>query len=156
MIVHQQEFTGRQVLMVMIAFFAVVLTANLTMVFFARQSWTGLVVKNSYVASQEFNETTAAMLEFNKITPVIEVTNGTLRVTLTGNNGEPVIAKDVKLLVGRPTHEGDDAVIQLQPEQRGTYTGLHSLAQGQWSGTISAEISGHKNWYRPVRLFVKD
>ena len=51
-----RQVTGRHVLLWMVLFFGVVVSANLTMAFFATESWTGLVVKNSYDASQLFNE----------------------------------------------------------------------------------------------------
>ena len=54
------EFTGRHMLVIMLAFFGVIIAVNLTMASFANSSWSGLVVKNSYVASQEFNEKAAA------------------------------------------------------------------------------------------------
>ena len=50
------EFTGRHMLGIMLAFFATVIAVNVTMAMFASKSWTGFVVRNSYVASQEFNE----------------------------------------------------------------------------------------------------
>ncbi|RWI43901.1 MAG: cytochrome oxidase, partial [Mesorhizobium sp.] len=51
-----REFTGRHMLVSILAFFAVVIGVNLTMATLARRSWTGLVVENTYVASQQFNE----------------------------------------------------------------------------------------------------
>ena len=50
-----KPFTGRHMLFAMLAFFGVIIAVNLTMAAFATKSWTGLVVKNSYVASQAFN-----------------------------------------------------------------------------------------------------
>ncbi len=50
-----KPFTGRHMLFAMLAFFGVIIAVNLTMAVFATKSWTGLVVKNSYVASQAFN-----------------------------------------------------------------------------------------------------
>ncbi|TIS18850.1 MAG: cytochrome oxidase, partial [Mesorhizobium sp.] len=50
-----REFTGRHMLISILAFFAVVIGVNLTMATFAHRSWTGLVVENTYVASQQFN-----------------------------------------------------------------------------------------------------
>ena len=46
------RFTGFHMLACMIVFFGVIVAVNLTMATLASQSWTGLVVKNSYVASQ--------------------------------------------------------------------------------------------------------
>ena len=50
------RFTGWHMLTCMIAFFGVIIVVNFTMASFASKSWTGLVVKNSYVASQKFND----------------------------------------------------------------------------------------------------
>ncbi|WP_421718486.1 FixH family protein [Algiphilus sp.] len=52
-------FTGWHFLAIILAFFCVIISVNLFMAWNATNSWTGLVVKNSYVASQHFNEVTA-------------------------------------------------------------------------------------------------
>ena len=49
------RFTGRHMALSMVAFFSVIIAVNLFMATLASSSWTGLVVKNSYVASQQFN-----------------------------------------------------------------------------------------------------
>ncbi|TIV43240.1 MAG: cytochrome oxidase, partial [Mesorhizobium sp.] len=51
-----REFTGRHMLVIILAFFGVVIAVNLTMATLASTSWTGLVVENTYVASQQFNK----------------------------------------------------------------------------------------------------
>jgi nitrogen fixation protein FixH len=49
-------FTGWHMLGIMVAFFGVIIAVNLTMAYNAIHSWSGLVVQNTYVASQEFND----------------------------------------------------------------------------------------------------
>ena len=49
-------FTGFHMWMLALCFFGVIIAVNVTMATFAMRSWTGLVVDNSYVASQEFEE----------------------------------------------------------------------------------------------------
>jgi nitrogen fixation protein FixH len=44
-------------LLIMLGFFGLIIGVNLTMAYLAVGSWPGLVVKNSYVASQQFNAT---------------------------------------------------------------------------------------------------
>ncbi len=58
-----RPFTGRRLAAILVSFFAVVIAVNLAMAMVARGSWSGLVVANSYVASQEFNEKVAAARE---------------------------------------------------------------------------------------------
>ena len=56
-----QGFTGLHMLLSTSAFFCVVIAVNVTMAVYASSSWSGLVVENTYVASQEFNRKAAAM-----------------------------------------------------------------------------------------------
>jgi nitrogen fixation protein FixH len=64
---QSREFTGRHMLMIMLAFFGVIITVNVVMARFAMTSWTGLVVENSYVASQQFNEKMMAVRTQNDL-----------------------------------------------------------------------------------------
>jgi nitrogen fixation protein FixH len=148
-------FTGRHMLIIMLAFFAVVLSANMTLVYFARHSWTGLVVKNSYVASQEFNEKTAAMVKAAQVDAHISVGKEEVSVTLTTKTGEAVHAESVVLSVGRPSHEGEDRSIPLAAQGDGSFAARHGLARGQWSGFVTARIPGQKNWSRPILILVE-
>jgi nitrogen fixation protein FixH len=152
---QQAEFTGRHMLLIMLGFFAVVLVANLTMVYFARQSWTGLVVRNSYVASQEFNEKTDAQIKAAEIDAHIRLAGEDVIVTLTGKKGEAVRADAVVLNVGRPSHEGEDSSIPLLPRGDGSFAARHGLDRGQWSGSITARVPGRESWSRPVLILVE-
>ena len=50
-----RTFTGRHMAMIMVGFFGVIIAVNFTMARFATATFGGIVVENSYVASQEFN-----------------------------------------------------------------------------------------------------
>jgi nitrogen fixation protein FixH len=54
-IFQPREFTGKHMLFSMVAFFGVIFTVNMIMARFAVTTWSGLVVPNTYVASQQFN-----------------------------------------------------------------------------------------------------
>ncbi len=49
-----KEFTGRHMWLLAVSFFGVIISVNIVMAVSAARTWTGLVVENSYVASQEF------------------------------------------------------------------------------------------------------
>jgi nitrogen fixation protein FixH len=55
-----KRFTGRHAAMALIAFFGVVIAVNITMAMFATRTFGGVVVENSYVASQQYNRWLAA------------------------------------------------------------------------------------------------
>lgn len=152
-----RPFTGRHMLFIMLGFFATVLAANMTMVYFASHSWTGLVVKNSYVASQEFNETTGKMLADAAVDvhPGLVYQNGIVRVTLQTRAGDAVAAGNVRLALGRPSNESEDRLIELAGVGEGRFEAARTFGPGQWTGTLSADVPGHGPWSRPVFLFVK-
>lgn len=152
-----RPFTGRHMLAILLAFFGTVLAANMVMVYYANHSWTGLVVKNSYVASQEFNETTEKLARAEAgvhVTPAYQ--NGSLSVRLVSDTGEPVIAGNVVIKLGRPSHEGEDREVKLESLGNGNYAAPHVLGKGQWSGSVTADVPGHESWMRPVLILVRD
>mgnify|MGYP003132251449 FL=1 len=89
-----RHFTGWHMLGVLVVFFGVTIIVNLTLAYFASNSWTGLVVKNSYVASQHFNEHLANERKQASLGWSDEFTykNGILTLRLTDAAGTPVKA----------------------------------------------------------------
>jgi nitrogen fixation protein FixH len=149
-------FTGRHMLLVMVGFFLTVFAANMTMVYFASKSWTGLVVKNAYVASQEFDATTKRLVEAAaRIHAQLQHDDGRLVARLTDADGKTVYADWLVVHLGRPSHEGEDQDIVLQAAGDGSYMAPVRLEKGQWVGTVSGSIPQHQNWQRPVRILVK-
>lgn len=149
-------FTGRHMAMVLAAFFGVIFAANFTMVYFAKKSWTGLVVQNSYVASQQFNETTANLEKAAKdIITTFNYADGKLVVALTDPQGQAVAATGLAVTLGRPSNEGQDQTVPLIAQGNGVFTAPLSLAKGQWTGRITADITGHEGWQHPLRIMVK-
>jgi len=49
------KFTGRHMTAILVGFFGVVVTVNFTMASYASSTFGGIVVENSYVASEKFN-----------------------------------------------------------------------------------------------------
>ena len=49
------RFTGKHMLAIMVVFFGVVIAVNILMARLATQTFSGVVVDNSYVASQHYN-----------------------------------------------------------------------------------------------------
>ncbi|AVX02923.1 nitrogen fixation protein FixH [Maritalea myrionectae] len=129
-----KEFTGKHMLMVIGLFFGTIITVNLIMAYFATTSWTGLVVKNSYVASQHFNE----KLEANRVqdalgwTPSFAIEGGVLRYRLLDAKGAPVSASEADVKLMRPSHEREDHMVTMLPAANGDFTAEHELAKGAW------------------------
>lgn len=129
-----KPLTGRKVLAIFVAGFAVVLIANLTMMFAATGSFPGLVVQNSYVASQGFDRKTAAQRALGW-TASAEYADGRLTVAMTGRDGAPLGGIAVAARVGRPASDRDDVYLDLVEAEGGapgTYAGDLGLGQGMW------------------------
>ena len=130
-----KPLTGRKVLLIAVLSFGVVLAANLTMLFSATGTFPGLVVKNSYVASQDWDKKANAQRALGW-KAVAEYADGTLRVMMTGRSGMPVTGLSVAAVVGRPASTRDDVRIELTEAADG-YAAPLELPPGQWRVMIS-------------------
>ncbi|MES0181797.1 FixH family protein [Mesorhizobium sp. M0025] len=147
-----REFTGRHMLATVLAFFGVVIAVNLTMATLANTSWTGLVVENTYVASQQFNKKAeegraqAALGWTGKLT----VAWGEVRYGLTDAAGKPVPLHGVKALFRHPAYEKEDESVTLAPASGQEFAAQHMPRDGVWIVEIDAE-AGLARPYRDVR-----
>lgn len=136
----QGQFTGRHMLFSMLAFFGVIIVVNIVMATFAGMSWTGLVVKNSYVASQEFNGRIAAKeaQASRGWRAEIGMDQKRLRYRLTASGGNRVIPDRVSMKISRPTHENADRALLLHPVEDGAFLSPALPADGVWNIEMTA------------------
>lgn len=127
-----REFTGRHMLMVTVGAFAVIIGVNIYMAWSAISTFPGLEVKNSYVASQEFNRLREAQLALGwKVDAAIEPQGVVL--TVTGPDGAPVRPADISATLGRATERKDDLTLVFEEGAAGTFIApTPELAPGYW------------------------
>ena len=132
------EFTGKHMLVIVIAFFAVIIGVNITMAVIASKTWTGLVVENSYVASQKFNAKleAAARQEQRGWSGTIRYNAGVLEFTLVDKESRQVMFDDVVAHVGRPAFEQQDRQVKLLNSGNGTYQARLNFAPGPWQVSV--------------------
>jgi nitrogen fixation protein FixH len=151
-------FTGLHMLAIMIAFFGVIIAVNVTMAVTASTSWTGLVVKNTYVASQEFNRKAQegraqAALGW---AATLAVSDGTVRFTLADADGVMRPMQGGTATFRRPVSDAEDRVVTLAAMPDGSINGPVALADGAWIVEVQAE-AGLAHPYRDTRrLSVRD
>ncbi|MDX8495783.1 FixH family protein [Mesorhizobium sp. VK22B] len=153
-----REFTGRHMLISILAFFAVVIGVNIAMATLARKSWTGLVVENTYVASQQFNEEArngraqAALGWTGKLT----IASGEVRYSLVDAEGKPVPMHGVRMLFRHPAYEAEDEALTLAaatggiPGNTQAFAARHMPKDGVWIVEIDAD-AGLTSPFRDVR-----
>jgi nitrogen fixation protein FixH len=151
----QAEFKGRHMLAIMLAFFGVIITVNVTMAVFAGTSWTGFVVANSYVASQEFNAKARQARAQAALgwTSRLEVGNGRIRFFLRDADGAGVPVASGTATFRRPAYAAEDQTIALTPLPDGALTGALSLGDGIWIVEVLID-AGLDYPYRYVRRLI--
>ena len=149
------EFTGWHMLAVVFLFFGTIITVNGFLAFSAFTSWTGLVVQNSYVASQEFNEKLAASRAQAALNLDVQLTyrNGELIFTLRDAQQQPVRLEDVSIALTRPIGITQDRTLNLEP-QGDSYAVAEDLPSGAWNVVIHAVMPGHPDFNYRARLIV--
>jgi len=151
----QAEFTGRHMLAIMLSFFGVIIAVNLAMAMFASKSWTGLVVKNSYVASQQFNRKAEEGRRQAALgwTGTLTIARGEVRYSLADRQGSTVPLREVRALLRRPAYEAEDQRIVLTAAADGVFAVRHVPRDGIWVVEIEAD-AGTEKPYRDVRRVV--
>jgi nitrogen fixation protein FixH len=153
---RERTFTGRHMLIVVVSFFGVVIAVNLTMAVLASQTWTGLVVKNSYVASQHYNEVLAEARQQDSLgwNGALAYDGERLVFALRDRDGLPVHVLDARVRVSRPTHERDDQAVDLTPTSSG-YEAEAALAAGIWNADVTARRNDGLTYRAHFRLAVR-
>ena len=136
-----RPLTGYHVAAMVISFFAVIIAVNLTMAWFATSSWTGLVVKSSYVASQQFNEKieTARVQKALGRKLTFEYSEALLSFSLTDAQGQPITDEKLIATLGRPVSEGEDVDVTLSHIGEGRYQAKIDLPKGAWGFELDSQ-----------------
>ncbi len=150
-----KEFTGKHMLIIVLLFFGTIISVNIFMATKAIQSWTGLVVKNSYVASQEFNDKLLASKAQADLNLKVALTyeDGTLKFLLADENEVPIALHDVKIDLTRPIGVVLDRSLVLAPTEVG-YEIVEDLPAGVWNVVIHAVMPDQPDFNYRARLIV--
>lgn len=152
-----KEFTGRHMLFVMLAFFGIIIAVNMTMATFAAGSWSGFVVRNSYIASQEFNEKAQAARRQAALgwRPQLTLGEGRLTFSLAGAEGEAITLHGAKASLYRPVSAADDIALELAPAGAGSTEATVDLEDGVWIIEVSAITQAGQTFRHTSRIFVR-
>ncbi|MEO0329649.1 MAG: FixH family protein [Pseudomonadota bacterium] len=149
------RFTGKHMALLMISFFGIIISVNLSMAILASKSWTGLVVKNSYVASQQFNHDLIAANEqkASGLYSDLEYMNGVLRFTLFDVSGSAIPANKLLVQIGRPAFEQQDRQTSFDTYNNNTGQLSLNLQPGIWAVKITGNVE-KRNYRRDARFLV--
>jgi len=150
-----RPLTGRKVLLIAIGIFAVVLTPNLLLAWFAVSTFSGLVVDNSYVASQGFDRERAAQEALGWRFRIEPEGDGILRVVFTDAAGRTIYPETLDVVVGRPTTTRADLRLDLRTAPGG-YLAAADLAPGNWVVMVTASAADGTAYRRREPLVIPE
>lgn len=141
MAVSPKPITGKHVLVSLLAFFGVIITVNLTMAYLANSTWSGLIVKNGYVASQSFDKDLARSKAQDALGWTVEMTHtlDRVRFTFADHAAAKIEGLAITGQLERPTTDRDDQSLTFTTIGAGVYTSPVKLAPGIWELEIEAK-----------------
>lgn len=152
-----RTFKGWHMAAIIISFFAVIIAVNLTLAFFAATSWTGLVVANSYVASQNFNRDAAEARQQRALGWQMNLTfdRGLAQISILDRDNRPLPDLTIRAILQRPTDEAGDQTPKLEDAGAGIYLAQVPVSRGVWIADVTAESSDQKRVRFVQRIFVE-
>lgn len=133
---RERTFTGWHMLAVFGGCFAVIISVNLALAYSAVKTFPGLETKNSYVASQSFDERRAEQQSLGWDV-YAEARGGLLILSIKDSQGRPVQAGSLDAVLGRATHVQDDRSPEFSFDGR-AYVARETLAPGNWNIRMKA------------------
>jgi nitrogen fixation protein FixH len=149
-------WTGRKMLLAMLAFFGVIIAVNLTMAFLAVKDFRGTIVDSGYVASQDFNAD-RKRLEAQKARGwKIEASHagGAPLMRFSQPDGRPITGLALTVRAMRTADQRADRSLTLVETGPGLYAANEALDPGQWRLAFIAEGEGPR-YAHVIDLFVR-
>lgn len=127
------RFTGWHMAMILVAFFGVVIVVNVYMATLASRSFSGVVVDNSYVASQQYNKWLDEAAREKAVgwqVGAVRQGDGRVVVSLIGDArpDHPVLGGEA----WHPLGQEADRTVSFRPAGEGRWISIDPLPEGRW------------------------
>jgi nitrogen fixation protein FixH len=150
------QLTGRNVLAMFGVGFGAVLSVNLMMVWFALESWPGLVSNTAYQDGLNFNRVLESGERQDELgwKISVEAPSGVVELVVTRADGTPVKGLSMAGTAYRPAAEGNDSPLSLREVAPGVYRASDALPlDGNWTIFVDATL-GEEPYHIERRIFV--
>lgn len=138
----RSPFTGRRMAAILVGFFAVVIAVNLVMARLASSTFGGVVVDNSYVASQNFNKWLGAAAAQDRLgwaASALRLPDGRIAVRMTGLPAAPAaLIAQARHPLGRMA----DRTLAFAQVAPGRFVSDAALPAGRWRLRIEVTAAG--------------
>ena len=140
-----RKITGKHVLVMLLAFFGVMLVVNAVFVYFATSTFSGLSTEDAYRKGVHYNDSLAEFRAQQTAgwSASVEVAGETVRLTIRDGDGRPVDGLEIRAHLGRPATQAMDRQLAFTGEGEGLYVAeTGGLAAGQWQLNVDAFAAG--------------
>jgi len=145
-----RKFTGYHMAAVMAAFFGIVIAVNLTMAHYATSTFGGIVVENTYVASQEFNgwlEEAEKQQALGWEAVATWRPDNRLAVQLSGVPEGATVSASARHPLGRMP----DRELAFEPTGESRFLSTGALPAGRWLLRLEV-VAGGQTWRRQEEI----
>jgi nitrogen fixation protein FixH len=157
-----RAWTGRDILIALIATFGVIFGVNGYFILEAERTWPGEDVANPYLQGLDYNQTLDARARQRAlgwsatIGGVLSGGNATITVTLRDRNGKPVTGEAMTGLLRHPMDEQRDRKIVLRETGNGIYAGsAANVPPGSWDVVITRKSNKEAPFEAERRLWLR-
>ena len=141
----KREFTGKHAAAIIVSGSAIIIAVNLFMATLAVRGVGGVIVENSYVASQEFNDWLDAAEEQKALGWSVEMTrseNGHLLIDTTSVPDGATVTAEARRPLGQPESKSL-GFIEATP---GNHVSLEPLDSGRWIVRLKVASPDGETW----------
>lgn len=136
-----KPFTGRRMAAVMVGGFGIVIAVNMTAAVLASSTFGGIVVENSYVASQKYNgwlQQAEAQRQLGWTISAARLPDGRIELTTAG---VPTDAQ-VNAIARHPLGRMPDMPLVFAADADGRFSSSGPLAAGRWILRVTVAAQG--------------
>jgi nitrogen fixation protein FixH len=157
-----RPLTGRMVLAMILAFFAVIIGVNAFMAHQALSTFRGVDADSAYRAGQQFAHEVAAAEAQDaehlrvdaKVAPVADGVT-VLDVVARDASGVPLAGLSATAIFARPTDRHLDITVTMSEQAPGRYHGAAAIGSGQWDLILELSRDGERQFRSKNRVVVK-
>lgn len=144
--IFKGPLTGWHFTAIIVSFFAVVITVNLIMARYASSTFGGVVVENSYVASQNFNtwlDAAERQKALGWTAAASRQDDGRVAIRF---GGVPATGLTVRGIARHPLGRQPDQALRFIAQGGGVFVSEAALGPGRWKLRLDARGSGNQPW----------
>lgn len=139
--IFRRPLTGRSVLAMLVAFFAVIFAVNGVFVYVSLQSHPGVTSDDAYRKGLDHNRTLdrADRQNARGWKAAVSVVDGVIEARLMDDTGAPLTGLTIRGEARRPVHDRADTELMLRETGTGRYTAVGTkLSPGRWELVLTA------------------